>query len=631
MNILKKTNISQKAFTLVELVVTITILAILATIAFMSLQWYSKIARNSARIADLQSVKTVMELFIIQYGKYPLPDSYTWVVASGATLWYTWEIWDSIIRQVGKISKIPVDPLDWASMKYSTTLNQKEYQIKYDFELAQENSVIDSTYAAEPLFPKLEWNYNGFYVVWDDYRYYASPSLHTNTADVSTESTFHLDTYDALFTVEDLWVTTSNIAGNYSTFTTNLHSAYSGATDLNTGEYDFLSWVNLWDNNDLENFAKLLLWGELVSYACSAEPGIANAAFYEWTATSDDQLWTYDISAVAWCSWKCDLWFFKWAWDTCVPPTPITWIWWTNTNWLTAANWDLWIVPTSSHAVTIDNNSTIDLDTTWWVEIYSLELWWINATTLQLSWLSGLTMLWDMTIKSNGTVLHAWNSSAKTHIVNIIASSMTIEAGWLINTNGRWYARNQGPWKWWTYLYNSWTPWKRGGWWGWYGWSWAGWLWSWWWATYGSLTEPIDLWSWWGYPYSVYAWSGWGAVQLHISWSFVFNGSITANWTDGGGTMSTAHRYCSGWGSWWSIWIEAWDISWTGYAYANGWDAYYHSATYAGYTGWGGWGWRVAIHYTTSSFSLASHVIVDWWKKNGSPHGAVWTEYTQQN
>jgi prepilin-type N-terminal cleavage/methylation domain-containing protein len=50
----------QKAFTLVELIVVITILAILGTIAFLSLQGYSADARNSKRSSDLNNIESAM-------------------------------------------------------------------------------------------------------------------------------------------------------------------------------------------------------------------------------------------------------------------------------------------------------------------------------------------------------------------------------------------------------------------------------------------------------------------------------------------------------------------------------------------------------------------------------------------
>ncbi|MDD2870983.1 MAG: prepilin-type N-terminal cleavage/methylation domain-containing protein, partial [Candidatus Gracilibacteria bacterium] len=61
----QKTN----GFTLVELIVVITILAILGTIAFISLQGYSTQARDSSRISDISSIKTSLELFQLDAGK----------------------------------------------------------------------------------------------------------------------------------------------------------------------------------------------------------------------------------------------------------------------------------------------------------------------------------------------------------------------------------------------------------------------------------------------------------------------------------------------------------------------------------------------------------------------------------
>ncbi|MDD2907974.1 MAG: type II secretion system protein [Candidatus Gracilibacteria bacterium] len=49
-------NIKNKAFTLVELIVVITILAILGTIAFISLQGYSAGARDSKRLSDVTNI-----------------------------------------------------------------------------------------------------------------------------------------------------------------------------------------------------------------------------------------------------------------------------------------------------------------------------------------------------------------------------------------------------------------------------------------------------------------------------------------------------------------------------------------------------------------------------------------------
>ena len=79
-----KSKNTKHAFTLVELIVVITILAILWTIAFISLQWYSKEARDSARLVDARSL--IWKINIENARGIPLSELLTWSTTSTITI-----------------------------------------------------------------------------------------------------------------------------------------------------------------------------------------------------------------------------------------------------------------------------------------------------------------------------------------------------------------------------------------------------------------------------------------------------------------------------------------------------------------------------------------------------------------
>ncbi len=119
----------KQAFTLVELIVVITILAILWTIAFISLQWYSTDARDSTRISDISTIKSALELYNLDAGKYPIPTNGVDITYSGSTVWTQWTIWETVYANLSKLDKIPKDPITDKEYTYSTTANKYEYQL----------------------------------------------------------------------------------------------------------------------------------------------------------------------------------------------------------------------------------------------------------------------------------------------------------------------------------------------------------------------------------------------------------------------------------------------------------------------------------------------------------------------
>ena len=164
-------NIKKQAFTLVELIVVITILAILWTIAFISLQWYSESSRDSVRISDVSNMKTSLALFELNSWKYPLPDDNQVVSYSWDTLWYQWIFWSTALSSLSKtLNKIPKDPLTYKEYTYSVTQNKSEYQIlsllESDLSL---NSINKTNAALVNVITKLDWTYNWIFVKSSNY------------------------------------------------------------------------------------------------------------------------------------------------------------------------------------------------------------------------------------------------------------------------------------------------------------------------------------------------------------------------------------------------------------------------------------------------------------------------------
>lgn len=154
-------------FTLVELIVVITILAILWTISFVSFQWYSKDARNSKRMWDLTNIQKTIELKKIEWIsldafvknnsslvsttiKYP-NDSFVFSIK-----WFTWSVF-STFYNAGDLNSTSLwineddlkDPLVWEFYKIGT-INFKRFSA---YELA-------ATFEWDKNYAYVKWNWN---------------------------------------------------------------------------------------------------------------------------------------------------------------------------------------------------------------------------------------------------------------------------------------------------------------------------------------------------------------------------------------------------------------------------------------------------------------------------------------
>lgn len=154
-------NKKKTGFTLVELIVVITILAVLWTIAFVSFSWYAKSARDSTRVSDLKSIEKILEFTRLDLWYYPEPSDSFSVTYSGATIWNQGTFNTSVLQKTKRLSEAPLDPLTQTPYTYSVLNTKQEYQIWGTLE-SSELSSIWNVYAWDLQgYSYIKWTYNG--------------------------------------------------------------------------------------------------------------------------------------------------------------------------------------------------------------------------------------------------------------------------------------------------------------------------------------------------------------------------------------------------------------------------------------------------------------------------------------
>ncbi len=103
----------RKSFTLIELLVVATIIALLATAAFVSYSQFSKQARDARRKTDLEQIRSALELYRSNVGDYPASLTFGSALTDGTNTY---------------LQKVPNDPM-YATYNYVYTYSSGSYSL----------------------------------------------------------------------------------------------------------------------------------------------------------------------------------------------------------------------------------------------------------------------------------------------------------------------------------------------------------------------------------------------------------------------------------------------------------------------------------------------------------------------
>ena len=122
---------NKSGFTIVELLVVIVVIAILATVMYISYNGIQARTRDDRRLTDVANIEKAMELYYSDNGSYPVPTGATGSTINGG--WYSsgdssWNMLSGLLVGSDAINAVPVDPIN-TNASILTSLARYNYAI----------------------------------------------------------------------------------------------------------------------------------------------------------------------------------------------------------------------------------------------------------------------------------------------------------------------------------------------------------------------------------------------------------------------------------------------------------------------------------------------------------------------
>lgn len=447
-------NNKKQAFTLIELLITLIILSILWLIAFFTLSWYSTSARDSARISDISRMRTSIELFNVEWWKYPLPTNFVEVTYSWATVWKQWIFWETMKVNTNKLDRIPVDPISESYYTYSLTQKWNEFELWGIMEWNDITQNYLNFYQANAWTLQarayVSWNYNKMLIKsvldWITCDILSVPSIITNDINV-TELPEIINNNSLVYSgYNNLPSSYRNSKFNgfwwfrfspnklvvYSD-TSACNDLYQCTTDNVNANMDLLQWLQdayIWtilsedwnikdivevdinkNNPSIESTAAVVnilntsFWCNIVlkktktTPFCWAKPNYSNAIFNDWNPSVINQARQSSDENVP-CYWTCWSWNVL-QWEACVSTSC------------------LWTTPNGTTEI---SNAT---DTTWWTWNYNTTPWTCTFTCNTWYYRSGWSCL-----PNQYTVSWSFGTGWSWATINVCGTTTTANSSW---------------------------------------------------------------------------------------------------------------------------------------------------------------------------------------------------------
>lgn len=238
-------------FTIVEVLVVLTIIAVVSSMGLFAYWKYAVEARNSARLSSVNSIKTWIDNYIIQNQKVFNPSNFIEIKNWNQVLTRQWTF-SKESANISNIEEDVLDPLTKENYLLSVSKSGTQYSLQYNLE-------------QKWITPKSTWDLP-FIVSNENYRWYNFIAY--NTAPVAS--------FDLASPISGYsWVYKSNVIQNANLWLlanpiSSCKTIQTLLPESETGPYKVNIWWKDYDskcNFDIESWAWTMVWKWLVSEA----------------------------------------------------------------------------------------------------------------------------------------------------------------------------------------------------------------------------------------------------------------------------------------------------------------------------------------------------------------------------
>ena len=294
-----------EGFTIVELIIVVTILAILWTIGFVSYSSYLTWVRDTNRVSSLAAISEWLS-FYSTTNRLPLPTDAVNITSDGSNIiGYQWYAWSSILESIN-YSKSWLDPKDKTPYTYYLTANKKQHQLMAFLEepnqLQTYNGLFTQAHAADLLNRYPTVTGKKLWIILDDTN---TPVQDAGAAiDLSTLSSTH----KAYLSDSEDPITSNFTAVNPKA---SCKRIYEVSGTRKSGRYK----INPTGSNEFQVYCDMVTdWGGWTLVWFFNKEGLAYSSGNIWTPTSfvNEPWWKFSDNNINLLMW--DKIKLKWVW-----------------------------------------------------------------------------------------------------------------------------------------------------------------------------------------------------------------------------------------------------------------------------------------------------------------------------